>query len=199
MFRKYFKVYWTVLFSIRKRLLKLSRYRRARVVFSYGRASLAERKQKRLKRTCKISHCPMYAGCLRHRNSGRMDEQKFFCVYLYLGTNKTQPFKSNTFQRGFSGHGEMSPPGNISGSSLAALYTFSLKKSLIDFLFLWSISSHRNLKTDPVRKNDVMTNKPSTLQRSRACRPNYVNPDGTLYIITRAFSLSSLFKLTTSK
>ena len=119
--------------------------------------------------------------------------------YLYLGTNKTQPFEFNTFQRGLSGHGEMSPAGNISGSSLAALYTSSLKKSLIDFLFLLSISSHGNLKADLVRKNDVITIKPSTLQRSRACRVNYVNPDGTLYIITRAFPPSTLFKLTASK
>ena len=85
------------MFSIRQRLLKLSRYRGARVVFSFGRASLAEKKQRRLKRTCKISPCPLYAGCLRHRNSDRRDEQKFFCVYLYLGTNKTQPFESNTY------------------------------------------------------------------------------------------------------
>ena len=52
----------------------------------------------------------------------------------------------------------MSPAGNISGSSLAALYTSSLEKSLMDFLFLWSISSHGNLKADLMRKNDVMTN-----------------------------------------
>ena len=174
------------MFSIRQRLLKLSRYCGARVVFSFGRASLAERKQRCLKRTCKISPCPMYAGWLRHRNSDRRDEQKFFCVYLYLGTNKTQPFESNTYQRGFSGHGELSPAGNISGSMLL-LFTSSLKKSLIDYLFLWSISSHGNLKADPVRKNDDMTNKPSTLQRSRACSANYVNPLGKLYIITRAF------------
>ena len=81
----------------------------------------------------------------------------------------------------------MLPPGDISGSSLGDLYTSSLKKPLIDFLFLWSISSHGNLKADPVRKNDDMTNKPFTLQRSRACSANYVNPLGTLYIITRAF------------
>ena len=194
-----FCFYFFVLFSIRQRLLKLSRYRGARVVFSYGRARLAERKQRRLKRTCKISPCPIYAGCLRHRNSDRRDKQKFFCVYLYLGTNKTQPFESHTFQRGLSGHGEMSPAGNISGSSLAALYTSSLKKSLIDFPFLWSISSNGNPKADLVRKNDVMANKPSTLQRSRACRPNYVNPDGTLYNITRAFPQITPFKLTASK
>ena len=90
----------------------------------------------------------------------------------------------------------MSPAGNISGSMLL-LVTSSLKKSLIDYLFLWSISSHGNLKADPVRKNDDMTNKPSTLERSRACSANYVNPLGTLYIITRAFfPPSTLFKLT---
>ena len=94
-----FCFYFFVLFLIRQRLLKLSRYRGAKVVLSYGRASLAERKQRRLKRTCKISPCPMYAGCLRHRNSDIRDEQKFFCVQLYVGTNKTQPFESNTFQR----------------------------------------------------------------------------------------------------
>ena len=92
----------------------------------------------------------------------------------------------------------MSPAGNICGSMLL-FFTSSLKKSLIDFLFLWSIISHGNLKADPVRKNDDMTNKPSTLQMSRACRSNFVNPDGTLYIITRAFPPSSLFKLTASK
>ena len=67
----------------------------------------------------------------------------------------------------------MLPPGDISGSSLGDLYTSSLKKPLIDFLFLWSISSHGNLKADPVRKNDVF--HPSKL-RSRARRANYVNP-----------------------
>ena len=166
-----FCFYFFVLFLIRQRLLKLSRYRGAKVVLSYGRASLAERKQRRLKRTCKISPCPMYAGCLRHRNSDIRDEQKFFCVQLYLGTNKKQPFESNTFQRGLSGHQEMSPAGNISGSMLL-LFTSILKKSLIDFLFLWSIISHGNLKADPLHKNDDMTNKPSTLQMSRACCAN---------------------------
>ena len=64
-----FSFYFFVLFSIRQRLLKLSRYRGARDIFSFGRASLAERKQRRLKRTCKISPSPMYAGFLRNRNS----------------------------------------------------------------------------------------------------------------------------------
>lgn len=64
-----FCFYFFVLFSIRQRLLKLSRYRGARDIFSFGRASLAERKQRRLKRTCKISPSPMYAGFLRNRNS----------------------------------------------------------------------------------------------------------------------------------
>ena len=105
-----FCFYFFVLFSIRQRLLKLSRYCGARVVFSFGRASLAERKQRCLKRTCKISPCPMYAEWLRHRNSDRRDEQKFFCVYLYLGTNKISPLSPIPFREGSRDTGKCRQP-----------------------------------------------------------------------------------------
>ena len=55
----------------------------------------------------------------------------------------------------------MSPPGNISGSSLAALYSSCMKKSLIDYLFVWSIISRVNLKAD------LMSSLPSKGTRER--------------------------------
>ena len=55
----------------------------------------------------------------------------------------------------------MSPPGSISGYSLAALNSSCLKKSLIDYLFVWSIISRVNLKAN------LMSSLPSTGTRER--------------------------------
>ena len=98
MFRKYFKVYWTVLFlflcfvfdstTANETVALPSRQSRTQLLSR----QLSREEQRHFKRTCKISACPTYAGCLRHRNSDRRDEQKFLYVHLYLESNKTQPF-----------------------------------------------------------------------------------------------------------